>query len=120
MTGTVASPCPPGVLVVDDESEVTRAVSAALSGEGFPVWTAVTGTEAVHLYEQHRNDIGVVLLDVQMPGLDGPATLNQLRAIQPDLVCYFMAGDLGGYDEVALRQRGAVGVLTKPVRLEHV
>lgn len=120
MAGTAASPAAPGVLVVDDESEVIRAISAALGAEGFPVWSALTGAEAVRLYQQHKTDIGVVLLDVQMPVLDGPATLNQLRAVQPDLVCYFMAADLGGYDEVTLRQRGAIGVLRKPLHLDQL
>jgi CheY-like chemotaxis protein len=70
-----------GVLVVDDDCHVRLMVQRGLERDGFEVWLAPTGDEAVELYRQLRERISVVLLDVRMPGLDGPATLDALRAL---------------------------------------
>jgi DNA-binding NtrC family response regulator len=106
-----------GMLVVDNDSDALRLLTQTLRAEGFRVWSASSAQEAIQLYTQHREEIDVVLLEVHLPSLDGPATLNQLRDVQPDLVCWFMADHLGEYSEVTLRQRGAVGVLAKPLQL---
>ena len=70
----------PGVLVVDDEHLVRVIMQLGLERDGFEVWTAANGRQAIELYREHREDIAAVLLDVRMPGLDGPATLGALRA----------------------------------------
>jgi CheY-like chemotaxis protein len=73
--------------------------------------------EAVRVYRKDPDAIGLVLLDVQMPGLDGPQTLSCLRQLNPDVNCIFMTGDLGRYAEEDLLGRGAAKVLHKPFRL---
>jgi CheY-like chemotaxis protein len=108
------------VLVVDNNPEPLRQIVTTLSDEGFHVWSALNAQEAIQIYTQHQDEIDVVLLEVHLPLLDGPATLNQLRSVQPDLVCWFMAEQLGEYSEVTLRQRGAVGVLAKPIALSDL
>ena len=70
----------PGVLVVDDEHLVRALLQLGLERDGFEVWSASNGREAIDLYREHRERIAAVLLDVRMPGLDGPATLGALRA----------------------------------------
>jgi CheY-like chemotaxis protein len=50
------------------------AVRRGLERDGFDVWLAANGWEAIHLYRKHRDSIDVVLLDVRMPGLDEPHT----------------------------------------------
>ena len=47
--------------------------------------TASDGTEAVALFAQHRDDIDLVLTDMEMPHLDGPATINALRRLNPEI-----------------------------------
>jgi CheY-like chemotaxis protein len=64
----------PGILVVDDESAIRKVLGIVLSRHGFSVWTAAGGGEAVALFRQHQGSIGLVLLDVRMPGMDGPQT----------------------------------------------
>ena len=68
----------PGVLVVDDEHMVRIMVQLGLERNGFDVWLARNGREAIDLYRGHAEEIAVVLLDVCMPGLDGLATLEVL------------------------------------------
>src|SRR3954470_11871134 len=68
-----------GVLVVDDEECVRDVLDAMLRQQGFAVWLAADGWEALEVYRLHLAAIDLVLLDVRMPGLDGPATLTALR-----------------------------------------
>jgi len=109
-----------GVLVVDDEEMVRGVLNLGLRHDGFAVWLAANGEEAVALYRRHRADIDVVLLDVRMPGPDGPQTLAALRRFDPQVRCCFMSGDLGGHTEERLREGGAAAVLLKPFRLDDV
>src|SRR4051794_9919088 len=81
------------VLVVDDEVSVRDVLRRFLEHAGFTVWAVAGGQEALELYDRHRNEIGLVLLDVRMTGLDGPRTLAALRRIDPQVRCCFMSGD---------------------------
>ena len=110
-----AEPCPE-VLVVDDEALVLRLLEMALPQHGLAVRQAGGGAEAVAVYRRHRGSIGVVLLDVRMPGLDGPQTLAALRAIDPGVRCVFMSGDTRGYSAEQLLGLGAARVVAKPFR----
>ena len=128
MTGTVAdareaapqSASPRGVLVVDDEPTLLQMLEIALRQLGFTVWTASSGQEAVEVLRRHQPDIQLVLLDVLMPGLDGPQTLQMLRRVDPQVRCCFMSGSTGKYSEEDLVGFGAVGVLRKPFSLAEV
>jgi DNA-binding NtrC family response regulator len=83
---------PPGVLLVDDEPFIRDVVSLALRRVGFTVLTAANGREAVDLFRSRRSDVDVVLLDMVMPGLDGPATLAELERVSPTVRCCLMSG----------------------------
>jgi CheY-like chemotaxis protein len=109
----------PGVLVVDDEHLVRIMVQLGLERNGFNVWLAPDGREAIDLYRQHKDSIAVVLLDVCMPGLDGPQTLDALRNLNPEARACFMSGDTGDDEPEELRQRGAA-VIVKAFLLEEL
>jgi CheY-like chemotaxis protein len=113
--GRRAAPQSLEVLVVDDDAGVRRLLEVGLPGPGLAVRVAASGPEAVALYRRHHRSIGVVLLDVRMPGMDGPATLAALQQVVPGLRCCFMSGDLGPYSEGDLLERGAALVVTKPL-----
>jgi two-component system, OmpR family, response regulator len=104
----------PVVLVVDDEKALGRMLDVVLRHYGFAVRLATTGQEAVDLYREHHQSIAAVLLDVQMPGMNGPATLAALRTINPDVKCCFMSGSTGEYSTEELLEMGAHHVLRKP------
>jgi CheY-like chemotaxis protein len=115
-----ATPRTYGVLVVDDEGGLRGVLDVGMRQEGFAVWLAANGREALDLYRRHRETIDVVLLDVLMPGLDGPQTLAALQALNPQIRSCFMSGDLGSYTEERLRGLGAAAILQKPFRLAEV
>jgi CheY-like chemotaxis protein len=110
----------PVILVVDDDSAIRTLLEVGLRPQGFEVWKAAAGQEAIDLYRQHHDAIAGVLLDVQMPALDGPHTLAALRQINPRVRAAFMSGDLGRYTEEGLLEQGATHVLAKPFRLSDV
>jgi CheY-like chemotaxis protein len=109
-----------GVLVIDDEPSIGRLMEAALGGNGFRVRTALSGPDGLNLLRGRNEDIRIVLLDVQMPGMDGPWTLAQLRALRPDLLVCFMSGNTGVYSERMLLEMGAVRVFQKPFPLTEI
>jgi len=111
---------PYGVLVVDDEAEVRDVLRDKLRQEGFSVWLAADGREALDLYRNHCETIDVALLDVCMPGLDGPQTLAALQQLTPQIRCCFMSGYFGSHSERKLRDLGAATVFAKPFRLDEV
>lgn len=109
-----------GILVADDEEDVRDVLHDKLRQEGFSVWLAADGQKAVALYRNYCETIDVALLDVCMPGLDGPQTLAALQELTPQIRCCFMSGYLGSYTEAGLRNLGAAKVFAKPFRLAEV
>jgi two-component system cell cycle sensor histidine kinase/response regulator CckA len=116
----VATPRPYGVLIADDEADVREVLHDKLRQVGFSVWLAADGQEALDVYRTHRETIDVALLDVCMPGLDGPRTLAALQEITPQIRCCFMSGYLGNHVEKDLCGTGAARVFAKPFRLDEV
>jgi CheY-like chemotaxis protein len=108
---------PVRILIVDDDPLIRSLFTAYLPGQGFEVWRAASGAEAVELYRKHGGDFDVVLLDVRMPGLNGPQTLALLRELDADVRCCFMSGDIGDYTEDDLFALGALAVVAKPFSL---
>jgi len=80
-------PCGNGelVLLVDDEASIRDITTRALERYGYRVMTAVHGAEAVALYVQHREEIAVILTDMSMPIMDGPAMIAALKSIDPEV-----------------------------------
>jgi DNA-binding NtrC family response regulator len=107
------------ILVVDDEPEVRKLVTAMLTRNGYRVLTADTGENAVRLF---RNNPGVELLltDVVAPGMSGPMIADEIAALKPDIKVLFMSG----YDGTQVVQRYVVeknySLLIKPFTMEQL
>jgi CheY-like chemotaxis protein len=119
-----ATPCPsprkPGILVVDDDAAVRFLLDVGLRQYGFAVLQAADGEEALQVYQQERAEIDLVLLDIRMPGLDGPQTLDALVHMNPQVRCCFMTGHAGSYSHAELLQLGAERVFAKPFQLAEL
>lgn len=114
------SPRKPGILVVDDDPRVRSFLDTALQLQGFAVWLAAGGLEAVQVYQQYRSAIDVALLDVRMPVVDGPQTLAVLLRLNPRLRACFMTGSAGTYSKTQLPQMDAAYVFDKPFHLAQL
>jgi len=73
------------ILVVDDEDSIREITRGTLETFGYTVLTASDGTEALALYADKKNEIAVVLTDMVMPFMDGPATIRALQRMNPDV-----------------------------------
>ena len=102
------------VLVIDDEAALVRMLKFVLKDHGFSVQTATSGKQALELYGREHRSIDVVILNVHMPDMDGPATLAALREVAADVRCIFMAGSSGDYTAEQLLEMGAARVVEKP------
>ena len=71
------------ILVVDDEESIREITRGTLETFGYTVLTASDGTEALALYADKKNEIAVVLTDMVMPFMDGPATIRALQRMNP-------------------------------------
>ena len=89
------------ILIVDDEPGVRKLASNILEHHGYTVALASDGYEALALTLAHGGRIAAVLLDLTMPGLDGPSTLHELRQMKLDIPVLIMSG----YSEVDVRGR---------------
>jgi DNA-binding NtrC family response regulator len=107
----------PGILVVDDEPTLLSLLETVFRRRGFRVWCAGSGEAAVELFAANQAAIGVVLLDVCMPHLDGPTTLARLRQVGPGVRACFMSGHAGRYSVEDLFAMGAARFFEKPFQI---
>jgi PAS domain S-box-containing protein len=120
MAESPAQPRRNTVLIVDDEKQVREAIGDILDLKEIPWLAAASGQEGVTLYEAHRDKIGLVILDLSMPGMSGVETFEALREINPAAKVILSSG----FTEAEILQKMAgtrpIGFLQKPYRLETV
>jgi two-component system OmpR family response regulator len=103
------------VLYVDDDPDICSVVQATLRlVPGLNVQTADSGERAIDLVYELRPDL--VLMDVMMPGLDGPSTFGRMRdsALLSKIPVIFMTAKVLPAEIAQLLQLGAIGVIVKP------
>lgn len=82
------------VLVADDEGTIRKIYRLTLERAGFEVLEAKDGREAVEVFEQHRDRIGVAVLDSLMPGMSGSEALQEIRTQRPGFPVVMSSGFL--------------------------
>jgi PAS domain S-box-containing protein len=102
------------VLVVDDEPDLLEIIAAQIGNLGLDVCVASSGEEALDLIRQMSSPPDLLLSDVVLPGMSGPALLTQARAVFPDLPALFMSGFPGKVHGV--EDMGDTPLLRKPFR----
>jgi PAS domain S-box-containing protein len=102
------------ILVIDDEASILTITSQTLQAFGYRVLTAMDGADALSVYVQNRNDIAVVLTDMMMPVLDGPATIHALRRINPAVKIIAASGLITNGGVAKASSAGIKHFLTKP------
>jgi len=110
------------ILVVDDEKLVATLVADTLADFGHDVVCKEDGLAGLKHYRTHWQAIDLVILDMNMPNMNGPETFAAMRAINPQAKVMVISGysEDGGVDQ--LLKNGAMGFIAKPFRtaaLEH-
>ena len=102
-------------LVIDDERDLAELIAEMLTREGFAADVATSGVEA--LAELRRRSYDLVLSDVRMPGLDGPALLRRLQSEWPALAerVIFVTGDTLGLGAGSVLDKLGRPVIEKPI-----
>ena len=107
-------------LVVDDQPEILDLTMTVLAGAGYEVTAAASGGEA--LTQVGRECFDLILLDINMPEMDGWETLRLLRADEQSeplpVVMFSVKGELS--DKVRSLQEGASGYITKPFVVDEL
>ncbi|MDY6978590.1 MAG: response regulator [Pseudomonadota bacterium] len=103
------------ILYVEDEADIQTIARLALQDVGgFELQICSNGSEALATAEQYAPDL--LILDVMLPGMDGPTTLAELRKIPAlaETPALFMTAKVQPQELEQLRAQGAVEVITKP------
>ncbi|HWE41374.1 MAG TPA: PAS domain-containing protein, partial [Gemmatimonadaceae bacterium] len=80
------------VLVVEDEAGVRASTTRILRRQGYEVLESGNGAEALAFATEYAGQIDLVLTDVVMPGLSGPALMERIKAVRPGVATLFMSG----------------------------
>src|SRR5215468_10296156 len=102
------------VLLVDDDATVVRFVTLLLERAGFEVSTAGSGREGIALAQKSTFD--AVVIDYEMPDLNGAEALLAIRKAQPGIGAFFSSGIVSVELEEEARRQKAV-LLRKPYRV---
>jgi len=99
----------PGVLVALVDVRARLELSGLLTRQGFNVWVANSGVEAIATYLEHTGEVDLLLLDAELSDLPGPAFLRRFATHFPGVPCFFRAAPSGAIVE-SLRATGATMV----------
>ncbi|HEU4768453.1 MAG TPA: PAS domain S-box protein [Pyrinomonadaceae bacterium] len=108
------------ILVVDDEESIREITRGTLETFGYTVLTASDGTEALALYADKKNEIAVVLTDMVMPFMDGPATIRALQRMNPQVKIIAASGLGAGQRAGEGALEGVSVFLNKPYTAEKL
>ena len=101
------------IMVVDDEAIVRRLVTRSLEKEGYAVLGERCGSRGVMCFQEHPDEIELVLTDVAMPNMSGPEMVDRLLQLKASIKVLFMTG-CGVPVGLPSRRQQQFGVLLKP------
>ena len=108
------------ILIVDDEELVSLMLAEHLQNLGCRTYNARDGREALDIVSRHKDELDVVILDINMPVMDGKTAYEKMMALKPDLKVLVASGySLNGVAKEILA-RGADGFVQKPYSLENI
>lgn len=104
----------PKILIIDDDNHINDMLSESLQSEGYSVFKAYSGTEALMILSQNRPDL--ILLDLMLPGLSGEELLSKIK----DIPVIVVSAKADTADKVGLLLGGAVDYITKPFDMDEL
>ena len=106
------------MMLVDDEERFLSTTKKLLARKGIDVLTATSGPEALEILREHN--VHVVILDVKMPGMDGIATLKQIKRQYPMVEVIMLTGHATAESAVEGLKSGAADYLMKPTHIDEL
>lgn len=108
------------ILLVDDEAMLRETVSHMLESIKYEVLIAHDGVEAVDVYEENLAEIDLVIMDIQMPRMDGFEAANLIWEKDPEAKIIFSSGYADPSRLEELRRKGVKELLRKPYRMKDL
>lgn len=108
------------ILVVDDEENIREVTRATLEKFGYRVEIAADGTEGLAVFAKHGAEVRVVITDVSMPFMDGPAMIRALRKMDPAVKVIAMSGLMNPEQVSELDHMSVNANLLKPFTAENL
>jgi two-component system, cell cycle sensor histidine kinase and response regulator CckA len=108
------------ILLVDDEPLNTETVKELLRALGYRIMTAQSGQEAIEIYREHHGEIGLVILDMIMPEMNGRETLIKLMEIDKNVRVLLSSGYSINGEAKSILELGCKGFIQKPFRVEEL
>jgi two-component system nitrogen regulation response regulator NtrX len=122
MVGDMTTPSTKTILIVDDEPAIREVLTGYFEHQygprGFAVETAADGAEALRAVRRRRP--ALVLLDIDMPGMDGVEALRGVRAIDPKIPVIMVTGNADTRVAGEVIKDGAYSYLPKPVKFAYL
>ncbi len=110
----------PTVLVVDDEYNIRSMMKEIMEMSGLKVFTAGNGRDGLDVYQRHKKDIDLIIMDIVMPIMDGRAAFNEIRKINPNQKVFIISGYSQREDLEDMLEKGAIGFMRKPFQVKEI
>ncbi|MFH1951137.1 MAG: response regulator [Pseudomonadota bacterium] len=108
------------VLFVDDEDMIIEVAEQLLEQLGYKVLTARSGKEAIEIYEENKERIDIVILDMIMPDMSGGETYDRMRDINPKVKVLLSSGYSINGQATEILDRGCNGFIQKPFKMKEL
>jgi len=108
------------ILLVDDEEMIADIGKRMLEKLGYRVLLAESGINALNVYENHRDSIDMIILDMIMPGMGGSETFDRLKAMEPSVRVLLSSGYSLNGQASQIMKRGCNGFIQKPFNIEQI
>jgi PAS domain S-box-containing protein len=102
------------ILLVDDEESIRRVARQTFERHGYGMIEASDGTQGLAQYKQHRSEVRLVITDLAMPFMDGPAFIHALRELNPQVKIIAMSGHQSKAAVGNLPPKSVQALLSKP------
>jgi PAS domain S-box-containing protein len=108
------------ILLVDDEDMVIDVGTRMLERLGYIVLTAKNGNEALQVYQENRDKIDMIILDMIMPGMNGGDVFDKLKGINPEIKVLLSSGYSINGQAAHILEKGCKGFIQKPFDLQKL
>ncbi len=111
---------PKVVLLVDDDSQFLSLGQELLGYLGFQAMVASHGDQALEIFRQRQQEIDLVIMDFNLPRIDGYQLLHQLQTIAPQVKVIVASGFFGQTEMDKFMEAGVAGMIHKPFRAKQL
>lgn len=108
------------ILIIDDEEMIRSVYSKMLNLLGYDVLSANNGFEGIKIFEENKSEIDVVILDLNMPEMDGEVAFEKLKFIKPEIKIILATGFAINGTVQMLLDKGADGYIKKPFTIQEL